>query len=469
MSRGGKLAKNTIILAIGTFLPKLASFITLPILTGKLTKESYGTYDLIVVLVSLFLPAVTLQIQTAAFRFLIDIRDKKDKVKSIITNITAFIIPVSIIALLILYFCLYKIDFEVRILICLYYFLDIFGNSSRQIVRGLSENLKYSLSAIINSVAQLVFVVVFVWYFEIGLLGGVLALAVAELISVLYLFFSAKIYKFLDFKMISIKEIKRMLAYSWPMVPNSMSMWVMRVSDRLVITFFMNVSANAVYAVANKIPQLLTLAQTTFTMAWQENASIVSKDEDADRYYSDMYKTMFDLMAGAMCMIIAFVPLLFIILVRGDYSEAYNQIPILLLGMFFYAMSAYLGGIYVAYMKTKSVGITTMIAAVLNVVIDVALIHFIGLYAASLSTLMSYVFLFFYRLIDVRKIIKIQYDLKHMILVFVFMTLVSILCVLQNSIVNIFNFVLATVVFLALNRQFLTLVFNMIKKKVAKK
>ncbi len=469
MSRGGKLAKNTIILAIGTFLPKLASFITLPILTGKLTKESYGTYDLIVVLVSLFLPAVTLQIQTAAFRFLIDIRDKKDKVKSIITNITAFIIPVSIIALLILYFCLYKIDFEVRILICLYYFLDIFGNSSRQIVRGLSENLKYSLSAIINSVAQLVFVVVFVWYFEIGLLGGVLALAVAELISVLYLFFSAKIYKFLDFKMISIKEIKRMLAYSWPMVPNSMSMWVMRVSDRLVITFFMNVSANAVYAVANKIPQLLTLAQTTFTMAWQENASIVSKDEDADRYYSDMYKTMFDLMAGAMCMIIAFVPLLFIILVRGDYSEAYNQIPILLLGMFFYAMSAYLGGIYVAYMKTKSVGITTMIAAVLNVVIDVALIHFIGLYAASLSTLISYVFLFFYRLIDVRKIIKIQYDLKHMILVFVFMTLVSILCVLQNSIVNIFNFLLATVVFLALNRQFLTLVFNMIKKKVAKK
>lgn len=469
MSREGKLAKNTIILAIGTFLPKLASFITLPILTGKLTKESYGTYDLIVILVSLFLPAVTLQIQTAAFRFLIDIRNKKDKVKSIITNITAFIIPVSIIALVILYFCLYKIDFKVRILICLYYFLDIFGNSLRQIVRGLAENLKYSLSAIINSAAQLIFVVVFVWYFEIGLLGGVLALAVAELISVLYLFFSAKIYKFLNFKMVSIKEIKTMLAYSWPMVPNSMSMWVMRVSDRLVITFFMNVSANAIYAVANKIPQLLTLAQTTFTMAWQENASIVSKDEDADRYYSDMYKTMFDLMAGAMCVIIAFVPILFIILVRGDYSAAYNHIPILLLGMFFYAMSSYLGGIYVAYMKTKSVGITTMIAAVLNLVIDVALIHFIGLYAASLSTLISYVFLFFYRLIDVRKIIKIQYDFKHMILVFVFMILVSVLCVLQNNIANILNFVLATVVFLALNKQFLKLVFNMIKKKVAKK
>ena len=469
MSRGGKLAKNTIILAIGTFLPKLASFITLPILTGCLSKESYGTYDLIVVLVSLFLPAVTLQIQTAAFRFLIDIRDKKENVKSIITNITAFILPVSIVALIILYFCLYKINFKVRILICLYYFLDIFGNSLRQIVRGLSENLKYSLSAIINSVAQLIFVVVFVWYFKTGLFGSILSLAVAELISVLYLFFSAGIYKFFDFKMVNIKEIKRMLAYSWPMVPNSMSMWVMRVSDRLVISFFMGVSANAVYAVANKIPQLLTLAQTTFTMAWQENASMVSKDEDVDRYYSDMYRTMFDLMAGAMCMIIAFVPVLFIILVRGDYSEAYNQIPILLLGMFFYAVSAYLGGIYVAYMKTKSVGITTIVASVLNIVIDVALINFIGLYAASLSTFISYLFLFFYRLKDVRKIVKIKYDLQHMILVFALMTIVSILCMLQNNTINILNFILAFVVFIALNRQFLRMAINMVKKKVSRK
>ena len=56
MSREGKLAKNTLIISIGTFLPKLASFITLPILTGYLTQVEYGTYDLITILVSLLLP-----------------------------------------------------------------------------------------------------------------------------------------------------------------------------------------------------------------------------------------------------------------------------------------------------------------------------------------------------------------------------------------------------------------------------
>lgn len=74
MNREEKLIKNTMILAIGTFLPRVASFIVLPILTGYLTQEEYGTYDLITVLVSLLLPVATLQIQTAAFRFLIDVR-----------------------------------------------------------------------------------------------------------------------------------------------------------------------------------------------------------------------------------------------------------------------------------------------------------------------------------------------------------------------------------------------------------
>ena len=79
MSREKSLIKNTIVLSIGTVIPKFASFIVLPILTGYLTKTEYGTYDLITVLCSLFLPAVTLQIQTAAFRFLIEQKNDYNK------------------------------------------------------------------------------------------------------------------------------------------------------------------------------------------------------------------------------------------------------------------------------------------------------------------------------------------------------------------------------------------------------
>ena len=82
MSREGKLVKNTIILAVGTFVPKLAIFVALPILTAYFTKAEYGTYDLVVTLVSFVLPAATLQIQAAAFRFLIDVKENEEEKES---------------------------------------------------------------------------------------------------------------------------------------------------------------------------------------------------------------------------------------------------------------------------------------------------------------------------------------------------------------------------------------------------
>ena len=459
MSREGKLAKNTLILSIGTFLPKLASFTTLPILTGCLTQEDYGVYDLITVLVSLLLPAATLQIQAAAFRFLIDVRGDLRKIKEIVTNIFVFIAPTSLISLVILYFCLYRQDPVVRILICLYFLADIVVNATRQVCRGLSYNMDYAVSAIISALGKMVFAVICVYWLRTGLRGTVFSLMMSSILSMLYLFLKAGIYRYFDLTCFNKELLKDMLKYSWPMVPNSMSAWVMRVSDRFVVTLFMGVSANAVYSVANKIPSLLTLAQNTFTMAWQENASIVSKDDDAEAYYTLMFKTMFNIMAGFLGLLICVTPLLFALLIRGDYGEAYFQMPILFLGMFFFSMCTFLGGIYVAYKDTKSVGVTTACAAISNLVIDLATIKWIGLYAASGSTLISYLFLLLFRMFDVRKIVRIKYDYRQMVFVLTVLTIECTLCFQQKMILNIVNIVFGTVMFWYLNKGFISAVF----------
>lgn len=468
MSREEKLAKNTLILAIGTFLPKLASFVTLPILTGCLTKEEYGTYDLITVLVSLLLPTVTLQIQAAAFRFLIDSRDNEVEIRTIVTNIIAFIVPTSFISLVILFLALGNETVAVRVFICLYFLADIFVNAARQVARGLDRNLAYSISAILSALGKMIFTIVCVYWLRAGLLGTVISLFMASLFSLIYLVFKAKLFQYVDFKYVNRDKLREMLAYSWPMVPNSMSAWVMRVSDRIVVTAVMGVSANAIYAVANKLPSLLNIAQNTFTMAWQENATMVSKDKDASEYYSSMFRVMFDLMAGFLGVLIAATPVLFRLLVRGDYSEAYYQMPILFLAMFFFSMSTFLGGIYVAYMKSKSVGITTTIAASVNLIMDIATIKWIGLYAASGSTLVAYVFLFIYRIIDVQRIIKVKLDWLHAGVIVALMIIESVLCFMQKPALNLINFVLGIVVFFVINKSFVKIVAAKMKKLIGK-
>ncbi len=468
MKREEKLIKNTIIIAIGNFLPRLASFIVLPILTGYLTQEEYGTYDLITVLVSLLLPAVTLQIQTAAFRFLIDVRGDLKEEKRIVTNIFAFTFPVSIIALIILYFALFQLEPLVRWLICIYFIFDILVNTARQIVRGLSKNMDYSISAIIGSCGRLLFALVFVLWLRTGLVGATLTLIASVAVEFLYLIFRTRLHRYIDFSLLSKSTVKKLLKYSWPMVPNSMSMWVMRLSDRLVVTFFMGVAANAVYSVANKIPQLLMIAANTFDMAWQENASMASKDDDASTYYTQMFRAVFDFMAGVFGLLVAVAPIMFSLLIQGDYEDAYCHMTILFLAIFFLSIAAYLGGVYVAYKKTTSVGITTALAAVCNLVFDIATIQWIGLYAASGSTLISYLFLCIYRMIDLKKFVDIRYDLKRIVIVVLVLIAMSVLCFVNNTVCNILNLAIGIAMFCILDGKMIMALVRKLMRKVKK-
>ena len=285
-------------------------------------------------------------------------------------------------------------------------------------------------------------------------------ICISSVLSLVDINLRAGIFKQIHFSAFRTESVKKLIAYSWPMVPNCLSMWVMTVSDRLVVTAFLGVAANAVYSAANKLPSILTTVQNTFTMAWQENASIASRDLDAVEYYRRMYRTVFDFMAGVMSLLICATPVLFRLLIRGDYDEAYVHMPLLFLSMFFYSLCAFLGGIYVAYKDIKSVGITTMLAAVCNLGIDLAAIRTFGLFAASGSTLISYFLLFLFRLKDVQKLVKLQISIRHTVLVIVILTVEAFLCFMRQPLLDLICLILGVTVFFVLNRQLIVAVWT---------
>ena len=56
-----------------------------------------------------------------------------------------------------------------------------------------------------------------------------------------------------------------------------------------------------------------------------------------------------------------------------------------------------------------------------------------------------------------------------MIFVFIIMTLISALCMLHNNIANIFNFVIALIAFVVMNKEFLKVIFNSLKAKLVRR
>lgn len=453
MKREREFAKNTLILSIGSFLPKFASIITLPILTAYLTKAEYGTYDLISTLVSLLLPAVTLQIQSAAFRFLIDCRKDEKKVKEIASTIIFFSAMVSVISLIVLYLVLHKMSTTTRILISLYFFFDVMLLAIQQITRGLGHNMWYSIATTVNSFFSMILIVVVIKQFQWGINGLLLANSIGIVLSEVYLTYKLKFHEYIRWESFSKKTLIEMLKYSWPMVPNNLSRWVLNLSDRLIVTAILGVSTNAVYAAANKIPNLLNNFQGAFVFAWQENASMALKDKDSVAYYTAMFDRVFCLLSGITAILVATSPISFKILIRGDYQDAYNQMPLLYMGMLFSAVGGFLGGIYVAYKKTKSVGLTTFLAAICNIIVNLGTIHFIGLYAASLSTMISYLILMLYRMINVQKFQKMSYKTPKICIVTGVLAIMGFLCVQKIFILDIINCVIGCVLAFIINSE----------------
>ena len=78
MSREKKLVKNAAILAIGQLSSKVFTFLLLPIYTSLLAPDDFGTIDVLQTVISLALYFVTLQIENAVFRFVIENRTNQE-------------------------------------------------------------------------------------------------------------------------------------------------------------------------------------------------------------------------------------------------------------------------------------------------------------------------------------------------------------------------------------------------------
>lgn len=466
MNRNAELLKNTLILSIGTFVPKLMTLITLPILTACLNTKEYGNYDLILSLASLLIPILTLQIQQAVFRHLISSQKIENK-KTYITGSLLFVIASFLISCPIIYLCLEiaNIDPVLRILICIMLSSEGIYYLIGQIVRGIGKNLLYSFSVIVYSISNMISIVLLVWIMHLGLMGVIISLSIGYIMSCIYMLAVVKVLKYFDIRCVSFTSLKELLSFSAPIVPSSISLWIVNLSDRLIVTTFLGVSANGIYSVANKVPQLYSTAYNIFNLAWTETASRVHDDENPAGYYSELFKTLYDFLIGVMLALISITPIVFKILVNKQFEEAYSQVPILYFGVFFNSIVQFYAGIYIAYKRTKQVGISSAVGAVINLVVNLLFVESIGLYAASVSTAISYLAIALYRAYDLSKVIKMKYEAGRLTIGMAAFVVSSILAC-QNAVMpNLLCVLLAIVYNLIMNRKLIMNFATMIKKR----
>ena len=471
MSEKSRLIKNTGLIAIGNFGAKMVSFLLLPLYTSILSTEEYGTYDFIVAISAFLLPIATLSMYEAMFRFIIDSGNKGEEFKKIITN-TLAIVFVGVIAL---GFVLCGADIFFGIKNCIYIWIYVSANSlynvSNNILRGLGKIKKYAIVSSAKNIMQLVLNVLVVAVFRWGMTGLLFSMCVSEVIAFLAVAIEVKIWKEIRLKYISLHAIEPMLKYSLPLIPNALCAQIINMSDRLVISGFMGASANGIYSVSYKFPNMVETVYHYFYTAWSESASRVFSrgKEKAEEYYQSLHTTISNLMFSVIVLMIAGMPIMFRIFVRGDYVKGFDYIWILLMAMYFDCLAKFYSGLFTALKKTDVMAVSTLIAAVVNLVVNIGLIKFIGLYAAAGSTLLADVVLVFIRKIKLKDYIQLKSDYKSIVVKII----VAVTVIMLSSYDNWFRIGLSIIIaggYAAIaNREIIISVYNSFRRKLAKK
>lgn len=149
-----------------------------------------------------------------------------------------------------------------------------------------------------------------------------------------------------------------MLTYCVPLIPTAVFWWIMGVSDRYLVKWFVESDANGIYAVAYKIPTILTILATVFMDAWQLSAIAESGDRRAQaRFYARVWDAFFSAVCLCAGGIIAFSPLLIRLLAAESYYDAWRYIPILTLSMIAAAFSNFMGSVYVVTKKSTGIAL----------------------------------------------------------------------------------------------------------------
>lgn len=448
MSKNREFVKNTIILFIGKFATQFMSLLLLPLYTHYLVTDDYGIVDLMQTYISLFVPILTLRIDSALFRFLLENRKNQDEKENIISNVI-FILFATILFTI---FLCYIISLLVKIKYYIYVVINIIvlmiSSIILHILRGFGDNKKYSIASVITGLATLilnVFLIVFLKYDASSIL---ISSIIANVLGIIYVSLNLNIKKYISFKKINKKTIKKIMKYSLPMIPNSLSWWIVNVSDRTIISIFLGVSFNAIYTVSCKFSNILNSIFSIISMSWQETASLHIDDEDRDIFFSNIINYIFMLFATISLLIVSLLPFVYNFIIGENYLESYKYIPILLYSNSWNVLIGLIGGIYVAKKETKKIASTTIMSAILNILINLLLIKFIGLYAACISTLISYFIMSIYRYNDCKKYVNIKlnfikifiYTLIFMFSSFVYLKGNNILCIINFSVVILYSY-----------------------------
>ena len=427
MNKYKYLIKNIGLLTLSSFATKLLSFFLVPLYTNILTTTEYGTYDLFNTTVSILIPILTLNIQESVMRFALDKKYDKSAIVTIALKYLFFSYGVIIITLVVnSIFGFSETAKEYSIFFFLMFFVQALSGIVLAYTRGIDKISELSVSSVVASAVTIGCNVIFLAYFQWGLVGYFLANIFGPFIQCVYLIIRGHVVSNIHCSQKYSSEKKEMLDYSKPLIANSIAWWVNNASDRYVIIFFCGLAENGIYSVASKIPSILNIFQTIFNQAWTLSAVKDFDPEDKNGFFANTYKIYNCFLVILCSAIIVADKTLAKFLYAKDFYVAWRYVPWLTIAIVFGALSGYIGGFFSAVKNSKIYAQSTIIGAISNIVMNIIFTPLIGPLGAAIATAICYFIVWAIRYWHSKRFIKLKINLYRDLFTYILLVVQSL-------------------------------------------
>lgn len=378
---------------------QLSGILTLPIVTRLLGVARYGTFTQTVAVVGLLSPLVTLGLPTAVTRFLAGESDTRIKREGFFSVVTFIGVVGGAWALAVMTFADWaaqvtgcSTDEAARVLRIVALTLPLSGavSACSEYLRASEHTLRYSVLALVQRSLELLALILAGWQ-RWDLLQLTRAVVAAQVVTLLL--YLSVIGRDIGFALPRFRPMKDYLRFGVPLVPTSFLFWVIHFSDRLLIGRFMGSAAVGVYVAAYNIASVVQkISAPIYFVLLPVAARLWDKGEQRECAGHFTYAVKFFLLLAipATLGLTVLSRALLRALTTEEFVTGSAIVPLVAAG---YVLLQSLGAGEYALMlaqRTRTILLLLIPSAVLNVLLNLALLPAWGLVGSAVATLLTY-------------------------------------------------------------------------------
>lgn len=428
-----KLFKQTVIYGLATVLPRMFSFLLVPLYTDLLPKEEYGKLSVIFALMIFFNVILAYGMETAFFRFFSRESNKNTVVETSMVSIFWTTILFLFIALLSRNYLSewsgidsQYIGYTIWILA-----LDALVIIPFSKLRAYQKPMVYAIIKIGNVLVNLILSVLFLLYIPKLIEAnphGLLSSLYVENFQIGYIFLANIIASLLTFVALSPDYVylkwkfdfdlwKRMMHYGLPILVAGIAFAINEQFDKILLAKLLpsNIADSevGVYSACYKLGLFMVLYRTAYTLGIEPFFFSHSSDKNAPQTYATVTKYFVIFGSFILLSVIVFADLFKLLMIRdSSYWVAMKVVPLIILANFFLGIYTNLSVWYKLIDKTYYGAYISIVGAIITLVLNFLLIPTMSYYGSAIATISAYGSMMFISYYLGNKYYPIPYDLK---------------------------------------------------------